>query len=225
MTGTVIFMILISTIVVFAILKLRNGTMLKILEKLADMLEEKRNVSEVHKYLMKKFRILSETELDTYDVENDVRTDPKAGTAYIVNESGILNYAFLERMKTPLDQVVDNGTTTIRSYKWSTQHNGNEYINCYFAKNKLIGLGYTFYPLESASNELKFAITSRYNMVNDLLHKKYGKPKKETTEFKHPSFFVNDDIFSSTFLAFCGSTLFLFKKDILKDSFISDKTQ
>jgi hypothetical protein len=144
MTGTVIFMILMSTIVVFAILKLRNGKMLKILEKLADMLEEKRNVSEVHKYLMKKFRILSETELDTYDVENDVRTDPKAGTAYIVNESGILNYAFLERMKTPLDQVVDNGTTTIRSYKWSTQHNGNEYINCYFAKNKLIGLGYTF---------------------------------------------------------------------------------
>lgn len=225
MTGTVIFMILMSTIAVFAILKLRNGTMLKILGKLTDMLEEKRNISEVHKFLMKKFRILSETELDTYDVKNDVRTDPKAGTAYIVNESGILNYAFLERLKAPLDQVVDNGSTTVRSYKWNTQHNGNEYINCYFAKNKLIGLGYTFYPLESASNELKIAITSRYNMVNELLHKKYGKPKEDTTEFKHPSFFVNDDIFSSTFLAFCGSTLFLFKKDILKDSFIRDKTQ
>ena len=158
-------------------------------------------------------------------MKNDVRTDPKAGTAYIVNESGILNYAFLERLKAPLDQVVDNGATTVRSYKWNTQHNGNEYINCYFAKNKLVGLGYTFYPLESASNELKIAITSRYNMVNELLHKKYGKPKEDTTEFKHPSFFVNDDIFSSTFLAFCGSTLFLFKKDILKDSFIRDKTQ
>jgi hypothetical protein len=218
-------MIIFSSVVIFAVLKLRNGTMLKILEKLADMLREKRNISEVHKFLMKKFRIMSEVELDSYDVENDVRTDPKAGTAYIVNESGILNYAFLERMKTPLDQVVDNGTTTIRSYKWSTQHNGNEYINCYFANNKLVGLGYTFYPLESPSNELKVAITSRYNMLNELLHKKYGKPKKDTNEFKHPSFFVNDDIFSSTFLAFCGSTLFLFKKDILKDSFISEKTQ
>lgn len=225
MTGTVLFMILFSTIVVFAILKLRNGTMLKILGKLTDMLEESKNISQVHKFLMKKFRILSEVELDSYDVKNDVRTDPKAGTAYIVNESGILNYAFLERMKTPLDQVVDNGTTTIRSYKWSTQHNGNEYINCYFARNKLVGLGYTFYPLESASNELKMAITSRYNMLNELLYKKYGKPKKDTNEFKHPSFFVNKNVFSSTFLAFCGSTLFLFKKDVLKDSFISEKTQ
>ncbi len=225
MTGTFIFMILLSTIAVFAILKLRNGTMLKILEKLSDMLGESKNISDVHKFLMKKFKILSETDLDTYDVENDVRTDPKAGTAYIVNESGILNYAFLERFKAPLDQVVDNGATTVRSYKWSTQHNGNEYINCYFANNRLIGLGYTFYPLESASSELKFAITSRYKMLNDLLYKKFGKPKKDTMEFKHPSFFVNDDIFSSTFLAFCGSTLFLFKKDVLKDSFISDMTQ
>jgi hypothetical protein len=225
MTGTILFMILFSTIAVFAILKLRNGTMIKILARLTDMLEESKPISQVHKFLMKKFRILSEIDLDSYDVENDVRTDPKRGTAYIVNESGILNYAFLERLKTPLDQVVDNGATTVRSYKWSTQHNGNEYINCYFAKNKLVGLGYTFYPLESPSNELKLAITSRYNMLNELLHKKYGKPKKDSNEFKHPSFFVNDEIFSSTFLAFCGSTLFLFKKGVLKDSFINEKTQ
>ena len=224
MTGTFIFMILLSTIAVFAILKLFNGTMLKILGKLTDMLEESKNISQVHKFLMKKFKILSETDLDTYDVENDVRTDPKGGTAYIVNESGILNYAFLERIKTPLDQVVDNESTTVRSYKWNT-HNGNEYINCYFVKNKLVGLGYTFYPLESGSTELKIAITSRYNMVNDLLHKKFGKPKEDTKELKHPSFYVNDDIFSSTFLAFCGSTLFLFKKDVLKESFISEMTQ
>jgi len=56
MTGTVIFMILMSTIAVFAIWKLRNGTMLKILGKLTDMLEEKRNISEVHKFLMKKIQ-------------------------------------------------------------------------------------------------------------------------------------------------------------------------
>ena len=200
MTGTFVFMILLSTIAVFAILKLRNGTMLKILEKLSDMLGESKNISDVHKFLMKKFKILSEIELDTYDVENDVRTDPKGGTAYIVNESGILNYAFFERIKTQLDQVVDNGATTVRSYKWNTQHNGNEYINCYFANNRLIGLGYTFYPLESASSELKFAITSRYKMLNDLLYKKFGKPKKDTIEFKHPSVKPRALIASTIFL-------------------------
>lgn len=225
MTGAFLFVILLSTIAVFAIFKLRNGTMLKILGKLADMLEESKSISQVHRFLMKKFKILSEIEMDSYDVGNDVRTDPKGGTAYIVNESGILNYAFLERIKTPLDQVLNNGSTTVRSYKWSTPYNGNEYINCYFVKNELVGLGYTFYPLESAGDDLKIVITSRYNMVNELLHKKYGKPKQDTKEFKHPSFFVNDDIFSSTFLAFCGSTLFLFKKNVLKDSFISGVTQ
>lgn len=221
MTGTILFVILFSTIAVLAVLKLRNGTMLKILGKLADMIEESKNVSQVHKLLLKKFKILGEIELDSYDVENDVRTDPRGGTAFIVNESGILNYAFLERIKTPLDKVLDNGTTTVRSYKWSTPYNGNEYINCYFMKNRLVGFGYTFYPLESSSSELKMTIASRYSMVNALLHKKYGKPQEGAKELKHPSFFVNDRIFSSTFLAFCGSTLFLFKKSVLKDSFVT----
>lgn len=225
MTGAFIFVIILSTIAVFAAIKLRNGTILKILGKLTDMLEESRSVSQVHQFLVKKFNILGEIEMDSYDVNNDVRTDPQRGTAYIVNESGILNYAFLERIKAPLDEVLNNETTTVRSYKWSTPYNGNEYINCYFVKNKFVGLGYTFYPLESASHELKVAITSRYNMVNELLHKKYGKPKEDTKEFKHPSFFMNGNVFSSTFLAFCGSTLFLFKKEVLKDSFISDVTQ
>jgi hypothetical protein len=225
MTGTILFLVILSTLAVFAVIKLRNGKMLKILGKLTDMLKESRNISQVHRFLIKKFRIMSEIEMDSYDVRNDVRTDPKSGTAYIVNESGILNYAFLERIKTPLDKVLNNGSTTVRSYKWSTQHNGNEYINCYFVKDKLVGLGYTFYPLESASNELKAAITSSYNMVSDLLNKKLGKPREDSKEFKEPSFFMDDDIFSSTFLAFCGSTLFLFKKDALKDSFISDVTR
>lgn len=185
------------------------------------MLGESKNISQVHKLLTKRFKILSEMDLDSYDVENDVRTDAKSGTAYIVNESGILNYAFFERIKTPLEEALSDGAVTIRSYKWSTQYNGNEYINCYFTKNKLAGVGYTFYPLESAGTELKAAITSRYNMLNELLHKKLKKPKEAMTDFKRPSFFLNDSIFSSTFLAFCGSTLFLFKKDILKESFIS----
>jgi hypothetical protein len=226
MTGTILFMaVFLLAVAVFAVFKLRNGSIMKILGRLMDMLGDSRNISEVHKFLMKKFKILSEVEMDSYDVENDIRTDPKAGTAYIVNESGILNYAFQERMKTPLDEILDNGSTTVRSYKWNTQYNGNEYINCYFSRNRLIGFGYTFYPLESAGNEVKRAITSRYSMVNDLLFKKYGKPKKETTEYKQPSYFVNSDIFSSTFLAFCGSTLFLFKKDNLKETFVSEKTQ
>jgi hypothetical protein len=198
---------------------------LKILGRLMDMLGDSRSISDVHRFLMKKFKILSEVEMDSYDVENDVRTDPKAGAAYIVNESGILNYAFQERMKTPLDMVLDHGSTTVRSYKWNTQYNGNEYINCYFSKNRLIGFGYTFYPLESSGDEVKRVITSKYSMVNDLLSKKYWKPKEETTEFRQPSYFVNNEIFSSTFLAFCGSTLFLFNKNILKDSFVSEKTQ
>jgi hypothetical protein len=220
MTGTILFVILFSTVAALAILKLRNGTMMKILERLTDMLGESKNISQVHKFLLKRFKILNEIELDSYDVDNDVRADPKSGTAYIVNEAGILNYAFFERMKTPLDQVLSNGTITVRSYKWSSQHNGNEYINCYFTKNKLVGMGYTFYPLESAGNELKSAITSRRNMINDLMQKKLGKPKEELMDFKQVSFFLNDDIFSSTFLAFCGSTLFLFKKGVLKESFI-----
>ncbi len=225
MTGTLLFFILLSSLTVFAIIKLRNGTMLKILGKLTDMLKKSRNISQVHRFLMKKFRIIGEIEMDSYDVENDVRADPQSGTAYIVNESGILNYAFLERIKTPLDEVLNNGTTTIRSYKWSTPYNGNEYINCYFVNDRFVGLGYTFYPLESESDELKAAITSRYEMVNELLNKKFGKPKESSKEFKHPSYFVNDEIFSSTFLAFCGSTLFLFKKDVLKDSFIRGVTK
>jgi hypothetical protein len=225
MTAKVVFLIILSTLAVFAFIRLRNGTMLKILGKLTEMLKESKNISQVHRFLMKKFKILNEIEIDSYDIEDNIRTDPEKGTAYIVNESGILNYAFLEKVKIPLDEVLNNGVTTIRSYKWSTQHNGNEYINCYFAHEKFIGLGYTFYPLESETNELKIAITSRYNMVNDLLNKKFGKPKVDSKELKHPSYFVNDKIFSSTFLAFCGYTLFLFKKDVLKETFISDVTQ
>lgn len=44
MTCTVLFMILFSTIAIFAILELRNGTMLKILEKLTDMLGKKKYI-------------------------------------------------------------------------------------------------------------------------------------------------------------------------------------
>jgi hypothetical protein len=207
---------------VFMVFKIPNGKITSILEKLSDRLRQGASVKDVDKILSKKFRILSENVLDHSTLDQDIRIDPENGTAFIVNESGILNYAFYEKMNIPLDRALNTDNPLYRSYKWNNHQPGNHYLNCYFLGDKLIGFGYTFYPLNHGADDVRLGIADAYKRISDFLHRNIGQPKKELSQLKRPLVFINGNVISSLFLSFCGATLFLLKQKVLTESFIKE---
>jgi len=206
---------------VFTIFRIPKGKITSILEKLTDRLKQGASVKDVDHLLTKNFRILGENELDHSTLDQDVRVDPEKGTAFIVNESGILNYAFYEKMNTPLEHALNTDNTVCRCYKWKNHQPGNHYLNCYFFGDQFLGFGYTFYPLTQDADDVRVEIAEAYKRIRDFLHRKIGQPKKEISQLKRPLVFIDGNVVSSLFLSFCGATFFLLSRGIVREPFIT----